>query len=112
MAERLVASGAPVFAIDGPTGLDLSSGEAHGPVRAQITVTFGGPRRGHLLAREWCGKVGVVDIGFPPPEAAWPVLVTDAWAAERLPRLAPQMHKGDRGPVGVVGGAGGMNGPP
>src|SRR6185503_19074421 len=57
-----------------------------------------------------CGKVVVVDIGFPPPDAAWPVLVTHAWAAERLPRLAPQMHKGDRGRVCVIGGANGMSG--
>jgi ADP-dependent NAD(P)H-hydrate dehydratase / NAD(P)H-hydrate epimerase len=110
LAERLAAYGAPVLAVDGPTGLDLSSGEAHGPVRAQVTVTFGGPRRGHLLAREWCGKVVVVDIGFPPADPAWPVLVTDAWAATRLPRLQPTMHKGDRGRVCVVGGANGMTG--
>jgi NAD(P)H-hydrate epimerase len=110
LAERVAAYGAPVVAVDGPTGLDLTSGEAHGPIHAQLTVTFGGPRRGHLLAREWCGKVVVVDIGFPPPDAAWPVLVTDAWAAARLPRLAPQMHKGDRGRVCVIGGAEGMSG--
>jgi NAD(P)H-hydrate epimerase len=110
LAERLAAYGAPVLAVDGPTGLDLSSGEAHGPVRAHVTATFGGPRRGHLLAREWCGKVVVVDIGFPPPDPAWPVLVTDAWAAARLPRLQPTMHKGDRGRVCVVGGENGMTG--
>ena len=110
LAERVVGYGAPIVAVDGPTGLDLTSGEAHGPVHAQRTVTFGGPRRGHLLAREWCGKVIVVDIGFPPPDSAWPVLVTDAWAAARLPRLAAQMHKGDRGRVCVVGGADGMSG--
>src|SRR5213075_1046011 len=62
------------------------------------------------LAREWCGKIVVVDIGFPPPDSGWPVLITDRWAAERLPRLAPQMHKGDRGRVCVVGGADGMSG--
>jgi ADP-dependent NAD(P)H-hydrate dehydratase / NAD(P)H-hydrate epimerase len=110
LAQRLVHYGAPILAVDGPTGLDLTSGEAHGPVHAQLTVTFGAPRRGHLLAREWCGKVVVVDIGFPPPDTAWPLLVTDRWAAERLPRLAPQMHKGDRGRVCVVGGADGMSG--
>jgi len=110
LAQRLADYGAPIVAVDGPTGLDLTSGEAHGPLHAQLTVTFGGPRRGHLLAREWCGKVVVVDIGFPPPDAAWPVLVTDAWAAERLPRLAPQMHKGDRGRVCVIGGSNGMSG--
>jgi len=110
LAQRLAEYGAPILAVDGPTGLDLTSGEAHGPVRAQLTVTFGGPRRGHLLAREWCGKVVVVDIGFPAPDSAWPLLVTDRWAAERLPRLAPQMHKGDRGRVCVIGGADGMSG--
>jgi len=110
LAQRLVAYGAPIVAIDGPTGLDLSSGEAHGPVRAQLSVTFGGPRRGHLLAREWCGKVVVVDAGFPPPDPVWPLLVTDAWAGARLPKLAPTMHKGDRGRVTVAGGADGMTG--
>ncbi|MEX2156005.1 MAG: NAD(P)H-hydrate dehydratase [Gemmatimonadales bacterium] len=110
LAERLAAYGAPILAMDGPTGLDLTSGEAHGAIHAQVTVTFGGPRRGHLLAREWCGKVVVVDIGFPPPDAAWPLLVTDRWAAQRLPRLAVPMHKGDRGRVCVVGGADGMSG--
>jgi len=110
LAERVAAYGAPVVALDGPTGLDLTSGEAHGPIHAQVTVTFGGPRRGHLLSRDWCGKITVVDIGFPPPDTAWSVLITDVWAAERLPRLAPQMHKGDRGRVCVVGGADGMSG--
>ncbi|HEU5261516.1 MAG TPA: NAD(P)H-hydrate dehydratase [Gemmatimonadales bacterium] len=110
LAQRLVTYGAPVIAVDGPTGLDLSSGEVHGPVRARLSVTFGGPRRGHLLARDWCGKVVVVDIGFPTADPAWPVLVTDAWAGPRLPRLAPTMHKGDRGRVTVAGGSDGMTG--
>src|SRR5256714_6741021 len=110
LAERVAAYGAPIVALDGPTGLDLTSGEAHGPIHAQVTVTFGGPRRGHLLSRDWCGKITVVDIGLPPPDTAWSVLITDVWAAERLPRLAPQMHKGDRGRVCVVGGADGMSG--
>ncbi|HMH82970.1 MAG TPA: NAD(P)H-hydrate epimerase, partial [Gemmatimonadales bacterium] len=84
LAQRLVGYGAPIVAVDGPTGLDLSSGEAHGPVRAELSITFGGPRRGHLLAREWCGKIVVVDIGLPPADPVWPVLVTDAWAGARL----------------------------
>src|SRR5436309_4748793 len=110
LAQRLVAYGATVVALDGPTGLDLSSGEAHGPVRAALSVTFGGPRRGHLLAREWCGKIVVVDIGLPPADPVWPLLVTDMWAGARLPKLTPRMHKGDRGRVTVVGGANGMTG--
>jgi hydroxyethylthiazole kinase-like uncharacterized protein yjeF len=110
LAQRIVAYGAPVVAVDGPTGVDLSSGEAHGPIRARTSVTFGGARRGHLVARDWCGRIVVVDIGLPPPDPAWPVLVTDSWASARLPRLTPTMHKGDRGRVTVVGGADGMSG--
>ena len=110
LTQKMAAYGAPILAVDGPTGLDLSSGDAHGPFRAHVTVTFGGPRRGHLLARDWCGRVVVVDIGFPPADPAWPVLVTDHWAGARLPPLQARMHKGDRGRVTVVGGAAGMSG--
>jgi hydroxyethylthiazole kinase-like uncharacterized protein yjeF len=110
LAARLAKQAAPVVAVDGPTGLDLSTGEAHGPVRAAVTATFGGVRRGHLLAREWCGRIVVLDIGFPPPDMAWPRLVTDALAASLLPGFAPEMHKGDRGRVVVIGGQEGMAG--
>lgn len=110
LTQKMAAYGAPILAVDGPTGLDLSSGDAHGPFRAQVTVTFGGPRRGHLLARDWCGRIVVVDIGFPPADPAWPVLVTDHWAGARLPPLQARMHKGDRGRVTVIGGAAGMSG--
>lgn len=110
LAGRLAGHGGPVAAVDGPTGLDLSTGEAHGPVRAALTVTFGGVRRGHLLARDWCGRVVVVDIGFPPPEPEWPWLAHDAWARHVLPPFTAAMHKGERGRVLVVGGADGMSG--
>ncbi len=110
MARRLATHGAPVVAVDGPTGLDLSTGEAHDPVRAAVTVTFGGVRRGHLLAREWCGKIVVLDIGFPFPDKTWPHVMHDGLAAPLLPGFAPQMHKGDRGRVLVIGGQEGMAG--
>jgi ADP-dependent NAD(P)H-hydrate dehydratase / NAD(P)H-hydrate epimerase len=110
LARRAAGHGPPIAAIDGPTGLDLTSGTAHGPIRAALSVTFGGLRRGHLLARDWVGRIVVVDIGFPPPDPSWPVFVTDAWAAGVLPPLAPAMHKGDRGRVLVIGGDVGMAG--
>jgi len=110
MAERVASFAGPVVAVDGPTGLDLSTGEAFGPCRATLTVTFGGARRGHLLAREWCGKVVVADIGFPPVDPAWPLLFGDRDAARLLPPFRADMHKGDRGRVVIVGGAEGMAG--
>lgn len=110
MAGRVAEHRGPVVAVDGPTGLDLSTGEAHGPVRADLSVTFGGVRRGHLLQRDWCGTVVVVDIGFPPPDPAWPTLFGDAEARGLLPPFRAAMHKGDRGHVVVMGGAQGMAG--
>ena len=110
LARLVAAHGAFVAAIDGPTGLDLTTGIAHGPIRAALTVTFGGLRRGHLRARDWVGRVVVVEMGFPPADAAWPQFVTDAWARSVLPGFGPAMHKGDRGRVLIVGGAVGMAG--
>jgi len=100
----------PVAAIDGPTGVDLLSGNVHGVTRADLTVTFGGFRRGHLLARDEVGDVVVVDIGHPPPDPNWPIAVTDLQAAGWLRRLRARDHKGERGRVVVVGGDAGMSG--
>lgn len=108
--DRMAEAALPVLAVDGPTGLDLGTGVAHGAPRADLTVTFGGLRRGHLLGREACGDLVVVDIGHPPPDPAWPTLVTDDLAAAWLPRLRADDHKGRRSRVVVVGGAAGMSG--
>ena len=110
LLERLLDLELPVVAVDGPTGVDLLSGTVHGTPRADITVTFGGVRRGHLLARDEVGTVVVADIGHPLPEPEWPTLVSDREAAGWLPRLRAGDHKGARGRVVVVGGDAGMTG--
>jgi NAD(P)H-hydrate epimerase len=110
LLERILDLEIPVVAIDGPTGVDLQSGVVHGTTRADLTITFGGLRRGHLLARDEVGDVVVVDIGHPAGDPAWPSLVTDLLAAEWLPRLRSRDHKGDRGRVVIVGGHTGMSG--
>lgn len=110
LLERALDLELPVVAIDGPTGVDLLTGIVHGVPRADLTITFGGLRRGHLLARDEAGALVVVDIGHPPPESDWPVLVTDTQAADWLRRLRSRDHKGDRGRVVVVGGDAGMTG--
>ena len=110
LLQRLLDLEVPLIAVDGPTGVDLLSGTVHGAARADLTVTFGGVRRGHLLARDEVGDVLVVDIGHPPAEPEWPGLVTDELAAEWLPRLRADSHKGTRGRVVVIGGDAGMTG--
>jgi hydroxyethylthiazole kinase-like uncharacterized protein yjeF len=110
LLARILDLEIPVVAVDGPTGVDLLSGIVHGATRADVSVTFGGARRGHLLARDEVGSLVVVDIGHPPPEPAWPSVVTDIQAVDWQRRLRARDHKGDRGRVVVVGGAPGMTG--
>ena len=110
LLDRIVDLEVPILAVDGPTGVDLLTGIVHGHTRADVSVTFGGLRRGHLLARDEVGHLVVLDIGHPPPNPAWPIVVTDLQAAEWLPRLRAGDHKGNRGRVVVVGGAPGMSG--
>jgi NAD(P)H-hydrate epimerase len=110
LLDRIHDLGVPVVALDGPTGLDLGTGVVHGQARADLSITFGGPRRGHLLARDEAGAIVVLDIGLPPPEPSWPRLVTDEWAAHHFPVFKATDHKGTRGRIVIVGGAPGMSG--
>jgi NAD(P)H-hydrate epimerase len=66
---RARAAGIPVVAVDTPTAVDLSSGDASDPVvRADLTVTFHRPKTGLLTRRgaALAGKVLVAPIGIPP----------------------------------------------
>lgn len=110
LLERLRDLRVPLVALDGPTGVDLLTGATWGPAGANLSITFGAPRRGHLLARDEVGDVVVVDIGLPPADPAWPTMMTDAQAAEWLTPFAAGAHKGDRGRVVVLGGNVGMSG--
>ena len=61
-------AGVPVVAVDTPTAVDLTSGEASSPaVRADLTVTFHRPKTGLLTRRgaAFAGKVLVAPIGIP-----------------------------------------------
>jgi len=110
LLTRLSDLAVPVVALDGPSGLDLADGVQHGPLRAALTVTFGGYRRGQLLARDEVGDLAVLDIGLPPADPAWPVLLSEGAAAESVPPFAARAHKGSRGRIVIVGGDEGMLG--
>jgi hydroxyethylthiazole kinase-like uncharacterized protein yjeF len=108
-------SGRPVVALDGPSGVDLTTGRAEGDaVRAAVTVTFGAPKRGLLLfsGREHAGRIVAVEIGFPPlaDDAASARLLTPAWARAILPPVPANAHKGMMGRVTIVAGRAGMAG--
>ena len=109
LLHRIADLHKPVVAVDGPTGLDLANGVQHGPLHAALSVTFGGVRRGHLLARDEVGDLVVVDIGLPAA-ANCPALIDSAWASHRIAPMRANSHKGTRGRVVIVGGTPAMVG--
>jgi NAD(P)H-hydrate epimerase len=65
---RARAAKVPIVAVDTPTAVDLTSGDASDPVvRADLTVTFHRPKTGLLTRRgaRLAGKVLVAPIGIP-----------------------------------------------
>ena len=104
--------GVAVVAVDVPTLLDASDGRHEGAARADLTITFGTMKRGHLVARALCGRVVVVDIGLGAhaTQAGEARLATPAWFRAHVPAIDASAHKGTRGKVAIIGGAVGMAG--
>ncbi|MGH3031821.1 MAG: NAD(P)H-hydrate dehydratase, partial [Gaiellaceae bacterium] len=111
--EEMNATEAPVLAVDLPSGIDASTGEAAGPaVRAERTVTFHGAKVGLAVApgRFYAGEVEVADIGLPRSETQT-ILVSEE-ILELVPRRGPSDNKYSSGAVLVVGGSVGKTGAP
>jgi hydroxyethylthiazole kinase-like uncharacterized protein yjeF len=111
MIEAMNASGAPVVAIDLPSGISGDSGAVMGvAVKARETVTFFRRKRGHLLlpGRLHCGPVHIADIGIPAAvldEIKPKVFANEIplWLAH-FPRPRLDGHKYDRGHAVAVSG--------
>lgn len=112
-----------LLAVDVPSGLNGSTGEALGAhvIRADRTVTFFRLKPGHVLypGRELCGHVALADIGIPDevifkiedgqpfPEKAirHDIGLNSARIAERaLTARQPEQHKYDHGHALVLSG--------
>jgi ADP-dependent NAD(P)H-hydrate dehydratase / NAD(P)H-hydrate epimerase len=111
LIEQINASGAPVLAVDIPSGVNASTGEVAGAaIQADITVTMHGPKVGLAVApgRFLAGGVVVADIGLEQAETEHR-LVTPQILAE-VPRRSARDNKYTAGHVLVVGGSRGMTG--
>ena len=115
--NKLHGGGARTAAVDVPSGLNATTGEHSSCVIADVTISFGGVKRGTLLARDCCGSIVVVDIGLDDPAAdgtrptpKLPMLVDAEFVRERVPAISYDAHKGTRKHLAIIGGAPGMSG--
>jgi ADP-dependent NAD(P)H-hydrate dehydratase / NAD(P)H-hydrate epimerase len=110
-------AGAPVVAVDVPSGVNASTGEVEGAcVQADVTVTFHAAKAGLAIhpGKAHAGRVEAVDIGIPFWWGGAPRPVTagliDARALDDLAPRGPQSTKFSSGSVLVVGGSTGLTG--
>ncbi len=105
---------ARVVALDFPTGVDATSGEAHEPhVTADATLCIGLPKAGLLAeaARGASGAVEWVDIGLSAPDGSVGGLEPlEGNVGTFIPPRPRAAHKGRFGRVLVIGGAPGLTG--
>jgi ADP-dependent NAD(P)H-hydrate dehydratase / NAD(P)H-hydrate epimerase len=111
MIEAINANGAPVLAVDLPSGINGTTGSVMGvAVRATETVTFFRRKPAHLLlpGRVHCGRVRVADIGIDAKVLAeiQPKTFENLPSFWRQSLQVPQIdgHKYDRGHAVVVSG--------
>jgi NAD(P)H-hydrate epimerase len=102
--------GAAIVAIDLPSGLDATSGAHEGAKTADLTITFGNLKRGHLVARGLCGDIVALDIGLAPWMEQGMPFADARWLRSVLTPIGAESHKGTRKKLVVQGGGPGMAG--
>lgn len=113
--ERINKSPSPVVSVDIPSGISADTGAVLGAaLRAGTTVTFGAPKRGHVMhpGAEYSGKLIVEDIGFPPElfHTVGCSLLCREDMALLVPPRPSYSHKGDFGHVLLLAGSVGKTG--
>ncbi len=100
----------PVIALDLPSGLNADTGRIDSGVaiRAEMTITFGFPKRGLFLADgpRCSGRIRLVEIGLDEPETAETAeafFFSDAVAG--WPRPEGEVYKNRRGRLLVAAGS-------
>jgi NAD(P)H-hydrate epimerase len=115
--ELMNGSGAPILAIDVPSGVSSDTGAVLGcAVRARVTATLALPKLGLLLypGAGYAGEIECIDIGIPDGAIAEENLTDSLFdlssARDVFPVRKPDAHKGDCGKVWVLGGSVGLTG--
>ena len=118
--ELMNTSGAPIFAVDIPSGLNADTGQPMGTAsRAVATASFAHAKAGHILhpGNEYTGELAVINIGIPQfvtemfTAQAPPITLMEADDVLSLfPRRHFNSHKGSFGHLLILAGAPGKSG--
>lgn len=107
LLRAAAASGAPILAVDLPSGLNADTGRPMGYAPpAAATVTFHRKKPAHVIlpGRDLCGEIIVADIGLDPPKGIRLLENAPALWAARIAWPTAASHKHARGRVIVVSG--------
>lgn len=115
--KKINRMSSPVVSVDIPSGISSDTGRIMGAaVKAQHTVTFGLPKRGHMLypGAEYTGNLHIAEIGFPSKllesETIRANLVQERDAFSLMPGRPAYSHKGAYGHVLLIAGSRGKTG--
>ncbi len=108
--QRINDMPCPILAVDVPSGLMASSADVPGEaVAADYTLTMAAPKFCHMVfpARNYVGKLKVVDIGIPIQvlESVGPYVYLVEGEELILPLRRKDVHKYEVGRVAVVAGS-------
>ncbi|KHC90918.1 carbohydrate kinase, YjeF-like protein [Thermotoga sp. Mc24] len=110
MIDLVNKSGKIVVSVDIPSGVDSNTGKVLGvAVKADLTVTFGVPKIGHILfpGRDHTGKLKVANIGHPVylMDSINRYVITREMVRSLLPERPRDSHKGTYGKVLIIAGS-------
>ena len=104
--------GAPVVAVDIPSGVSGATGAVEGPaVTAGATVVMAAEKLGTAIGAgsSLAGRVEIANIGIAVPGSQAGMVERDD-VARCLPRRSADSHKRSQGAVALLGGSAGMSG--
>ncbi len=106
-----------IVAVDIASGICSDTGQLLGvAVKSDITVTFGLPKKGHMLypGKDYTGKLFIEDIGFPDEliksDSIKTTIIEKNFACSLVPPRPAYSHKGRYGHVLVIAGSTGKTG--
>ena len=104
-----------VFSVDIPSGINGDTGSVMGTaVKADYTITFGLPKIGNMLypGYEYCGKLYVSHISFPPALYGANSIKVEINGPIELSKRSRDTHKGDYGKALFIAGSSSYFGAP